>query len=358
MLTIMKQTKLLFGILALMSLAACHSKTEKKETDEKFIVTSPLLVDTSFTKEYVAEIQSVQNVEIRAKVKGFIETINVDEGQRVKAGQLLFTIRPREYEAELLKAKAEVRKAEVEAQNAKVLADKNIVSKSELTMAIAKLDGAKAEEALAEMYVTYTKIRAPYDGIVDRLKFKAGSLIDEGTLLTTLSNNKDVYAYFNVSELEYLDYASKDNNKKNLATLLLANGQAHKYKGTIETIESEFDKNTGTISFRAKFPNPTYLLKHGETGRVQLKLSLNNAIIIPQKSTYELQDKTYVYVVDQNNVVKSRLVTIKQKLPNIYVIESGLAPTDKIIYEGVQSAKEDEKIKVTEISAKEALSIK
>lgn len=354
----MKQTKLLFGILALMSVAACQSKKQTKEADEKFIVTTPLLVDTSFTKEYVAEIQSVQNVEIRAKVKGFIETINVDEGQRVKAGQLLFTIRPREYEAELLKAKAEVKSAEVEAQNAKVLADKNIVSKSELTMALAKLEGAKAEEALAEMYVTYTKIRAPYDGIVDRLKFKAGSLIDEGTLLTTLSNNKDVYAYFNVSELEYLDYASKDNNKKNIATLLLANGQVHKYKGSIETVESEFDKNTGTISFRAKFPNPTFLLKHGETGRVQLKLNLNNALIIPQKSTYELQDKIYVYVVDQNNVVKSRLITIKQKLPNIYVIDTGLTPGDKIIYEGVQSVKEDEKINTTEISAKEALSTK
>lgn len=358
MLIIMKQTKLLFGILALMSVAACQSKKQTKEADEKFIVTTPLLVDTSFTKEYVAEIQSVQNVEIRAKVKGFIETINVDEGQRVKAGQLLFTIRPREYEAELLKAKAEVKSAEVEAQNAKVLADKNIVSKSELTMALAKLEGAKAEEALAEMYVTYTKIRAPYDGIVDRLKFKAGSLIDEGTLLTTLSNNKDVYAYFNVSELEYLDYASKDNNKKNIATLLLANGQVHKYKGSIETVESEFDKNTGTISFRAKFPNPTFLLKHGETGRVQLKLNLNNALIIPQKSTYELQDKIYVYVVDQNNVVKSRLITIKQKLPNIYVVDTGLTPGDKIIYEGVQSVKEDEKIKITEISAKEALSTK
>lgn len=354
----MKSSKLLFGILALMSVIACNSKHETKESDETFIVTTPLLVDTSFTKEYVAEIQSVQNVEIRAKVKGFIETINVDEGQRVKAGQLLFTIRPREYEAELLKAKAEVRKAEVEVQNAKVLADKNIISKSELTMALAKLDGAKAEEALAEMYVSYTKIRAPYDGIVDRLKFKAGSLIDEGTLLTSLSNNKEVYAYFNVSELEYLDYASKDNSKKNFATLLLANGQPHKYKGTIETIESEFDKNTGTISFRAKFPNPNYLLKHGETGRVQLKLSLNNAILIPQKSTYELQDKIYVYILDNNNIVKSRLVTIKQKLPNVYVIESGLTPTDKIIYEGVQSAKEDKKIKITEISAKEALSIK
>ena len=354
----MKQTKLFLCVLVLTSLLACQTKKTSKEEIESFIVTNPLVTDTSFIKEYVAEIQSIQNVEIRAKVKGFIESIKVDEGQKVKAGQLLFTIRPREYEVELLKARAEVKKAEVEAQNAKVLADKNIVSKSELTMALAKLEGAKAEEQLAELYVSYTQIRAPYDGIVDRLKFKVGSLIDEGTLLTSLSNNKEVYAYFNVSELEYLDFATKQQNKKNLATLLLANGQAHQYKGSIETIEGEFDKNTGTVAFRAKFPNPTYLLKHGETGRVQLKLDLTNALIIPQKSTYELQDKTYVFVVDQNNVVQSRLITIKQKLPNIYVVDSGLLPNDKIIFEGVQSAKEDEKIETKFISAKEALGIK
>lgn len=354
----MKQTKLFLSVFALMSLLACQTKKTAKEEVEKFIVTNPLVTDTSFIKEYVAEIQSIQNVEIRAKVKGFIESIKVDEGQKVKAGQLLFTIRPREYEVELLKARAEVKKAEVEAQNAKVLADKNIVSKSELTMALAKLEGAKAEEQLAELYVSYTQIRAPYDGIVDRLKFKVGSLIDEGTLLTSLSNNKEVYAYFNVSELEYLDFATKQQNKKNSATLLLANGQAHQYKGSIETIEGEFDKNTGTVAFRAKFPNPTYLLKHGETGRVQLKLDLSNALIIPQKSTYELQDKTYVFVVDQNNVVQSRLITIKQKLPNIYVVDTGLLPNDKIIFEGVQSAKEDEKVETKFISAKEALGIK
>lgn len=354
----MKQTKLFLSVFALTSLFACQTKKTSKEEVERFIVTNPLVTDTSIIKDYVAEIQSIQNVEIRAKVKGFIESIKVDEGQKVKAGQLLFTIRPREYEVELLKARAEVKKAEVEAQNAKVLADKNIVSKSELTMALAKLEGAKAEEQLAELYVSYTQIRAPYDGIVDRLKFKVGSLIDEGTLLTSLSNNKEVFAYFNVSELEYLDFATKQQNTKNSATLLLANGQAHQYKGSIETIEGEFDKNTGTVAFRAKFPNPTYLLKHGETGRVQLTLDLSKALIIPQKSTYELQDKTYVFVVDQNNVIQSRLITIKQKLPNIYVIDSGLLPNDKIIFEGVQSAKEDEKIETKFISAKEALGIK
>ena len=126
----MNPRKLLMIVFAVISLAACKSKVETKETTGKFTVTNPLLIDTAISKEYVAEIQSLQNVEIRAKVKGFIEKINVDEGQKVKAGQLLFTIRPREYEAELLKAKAEVRKAEVELQNTKSLAEKNIVSPS------------------------------------------------------------------------------------------------------------------------------------------------------------------------------------------------------------------------------------
>ena len=354
----MNPTKLLIAVLSVVGFMACESKKETKETLGKFTVTSPLLVDTSFVKDYVAEIQSVQNVEIRAKVKGFIEKIYVDEGQKVKAGQLLFTIRPREYEAELLKTKAEVRKAEVELQNTKVLVEKNIVSKSELTMATAKLDGVKAEEALAELYVSYTKITAPYDGTIDRLKMKAGSLIDEGTLLTSLSNNKEVYAYFNVSELEYLDYKNNTANTNNNVKLILANNQEHKFLGKIETVESEFDKNTGSIAFRAKFPNPDYLLKHGETGRVQFNISMKNALIIPQKSTFELQDKTYVYVVDNKNVVKSRLITIKQKLPNIFVIEGGIVAGDKIIYDGIQSVKENETIQIVNISASAAISNK
>jgi membrane fusion protein (multidrug efflux system) len=353
----MNQTKLLVVILAVLGITACQSKKESKESVGKFTVTNPLLLDTSFVKEYVAEIQSLQNVEIRAKVKGFIEKIFVDEGQKVKAGQLLFTIRPREYEAELLKTKAEVKKAEVELQNIKSLVDKNIVAKSELTLATAKLDGARAEEALAELYVSYTKVTAPYEGVVDRLKLKAGSLIDEGALLTTLSNNKEVYAYFNVSELEYLNYKTNTTNNKNVR-LILANNQAHKFGGKIETIESEFDKNTGSIAFRAKFPNPDYLLKHGETGRVQILLDLKNALIIPQKSTYELQDKIYVYVVDKNNIVSSRLIKISQKFNNMYVVESGLSADDKIVYEGIQGVKENESIQTTFIAAKVALSNK
>ena len=350
----MNKTILFAALLSTVLFTACSSKKEEKLEEGKYTITSPLLMDTSFTKDYVAEIQSLQNIEIRAKVKGFIESINVDEGQQVSAGQVLFTIRPREYEAELIKAKANVKKADLELQNVKKLAEKNIVSPNELSMAVAKLDEAKADENLAELYVTYTKIRAPFAGTIDRLKFKMGSLIDEGTLLTTLSNNKSVYAYFNVSEAEYLDYKSRAKNKNN-ATLFLANNMPHKYKGQVETIEAEFDKNTGSIAFRAKFPNPELLLKHGETGKVQLTVDLKNALVIPQKATYEIQDKFYVFVVDANNIVKSRGITIKQKLSNLYVIESGLSVNDKILLEGIQIVKDDDKIKTEFIAAEKVI---
>jgi membrane fusion protein (multidrug efflux system) len=352
----MNKTALLTGICAIVSFTACTSKKEEKSEPGKFTVTSPLLTDTSFTKEYVAEIQSLQNIEVRAKVDGYIETINADEGQHVNTGQLLFTIRPREYEAELLKAKAEAEAAELEVQNVKALADKNIVSKTELALATAKLDQAKAEQAIAELHLSYTSVKAPFEGIIDRIHFKTGSLIDEGSLLTSLSNNKEVYAYFNVSELEYLDYKARmEKGGQGAATLLLANGQVHKYKGVIETIEGEFDKETGSIAFRAKFPNPELLLKHGETGKVQLKMEMKNVLLIPQEATFEIQDKIYVYVVDKNNVVKARNISVSQKLPNVYVVASGLSATDKILLEGVQSVKEDDRIRSEYIPAKQVI---
>jgi len=352
----MSKIILLIGLAAFVSFTSCKEKIEEKSEPGKYSVTSPLLMDTSYTKEYVAQIQSFQNIEIRAKIDGYIETIHIDEGQLVKKGQLLFSIRPLQAQAELKKAKAESAKAEVELTNVKKLAEKNIVSQSELAMAVAKLEGAKAEVSLAEVELSYANVFAPFDGVIDRIKFKVGSLIDEGTMLTSLSNNKEMYAYFNVSEIEYLDYKNrKDSKDKDAVTLLLANGQAHKYVGNIQNIEGEFDNSTGNIAFRAKFPNPEYLLKHGETGKVQLTIDLKNALLIPQKATFEIQDKIYVYVVDDKNIIRSRNITIKQKMPNLYAVESGLAETDKILLEGLQSVKEDDKIQSSFIPAKQVI---
>jgi RND family efflux transporter MFP subunit len=226
-----------------------------------------------------------------------------------------------------------------------------------LDAANAKIEEARSEELVAKLHLTYAEIRAPFDGIIDRIPYKKGSMIDEGSLLTTISNNKEVFAYFNVSEKEYLNIRSqKASIDKNKITLLLANNQPHKYKGTIETTDGEFDKNTGNIAFRAKFANPDILLRHGSSGKVQLINELENAFVIPQKSTFEIQDKYYVFVVDANNTVRAKNIVVKQRLPHLFVIENNLSTNDKIVYEGIQNVKDGDQIKVEFISMKAIIS--
>ena len=331
--------------MALLCLASCTTKKAEKEETGKFTVTNPVQIDTSFTKEYVSQIKSVRNIEIRAQEKGYLQDIYVDEGQYVQAGQLLFRIMPQLYEAELLKAESEAKAASIELLNTKTLADKNVVSKNEQAMAQAKLEQAKAEVSLAKLHLSFTEIRAPFAGTIDRIPLKLGSLIDEGALLTNLSDNSRMFAYFNVSEPEYIDYQTniKDRGDSQVG-LLLANSEPLKYKGKVEVIESEFDSETGNIAFRAGFPNPDKLLKNGETGKVLMTIPVKNALVIPQKATYEIQDKMYVFVVDKNNVVKSREITIKGEIPDLYVVNSGLNANDKILLEGVQTVKDDDKI--------------
>jgi len=342
----MKRIILFTGLFALVCLTSCTTKKEEKEEAEKFTVTNPVRIDTSFTKEYVSQIKSVRNIELRAQEKGFLQNIYVDEGQFVKKGQLLFKIMPNMYQAELLKAQAEQKSVEIELQNSKLLADKNIVSKNELSVAQAKLQSAKAEVALAKLHLSFTEIRAPFDGTIDRIPLKLGSLIDEGELLTSLSDNSQMFAYFNVSEPEYLQYQTDVKDRAdNKVSLVLANGDIFKEKGNVEVIESEFNNETGNIAFRARFPNSAKLLRNGETGQVQMLVPLKNAIVIPQKATYEIQDKKYVFVVDKNNKVSSREITITGEIPDLYVIKTGLTENDKILLEGVQKVKENDKIK-------------
>jgi len=353
----MKRIVTLMGLCVLLCHASCTSEKEEKEETGKYAVTSPLKIDTSFTKEYVSQIKSVRNIELRAQEKGYLQNIYVDEGQTVKAGQLLFRIMPKIYEAELLKAQAEAKSAEIELQNTKTLSDKNVVSKNELAMAQAKLEHAKAETSLAKLHLSFTEIRAPFDGTIDRIPLKLGSLIDEGELLTSLSDNSQMFAYFNVSEPEYLDYQTNVKGRgNNKVSLLLANNQLLKYKGEVETIESEFDNETGNIAFRARFPNPEKLLRNGETGKIQMIVPLKDALIIPQKATYEIQDKIYVFIVDKNGAVKSRNITIGGQLPDLYVVASGIDENDKILLEGVQKVKDDDKIKFEFVAPKQVVS--
>ncbi|RYF88274.1 MAG: efflux RND transporter periplasmic adaptor subunit [Chitinophagaceae bacterium] len=352
----MKRIAMFTALCALIYSTGCTSKKEEKEEVTEYTATSPLKIDTSYTKEYVSQIKSVRNIEIRAQEKGFLQNIYVDEGQYVKAGQVLFRIMPKAYEAERQKAEAESRAAEIELKNTKALSDKNIVSKNEYLLAESKFDQPKAEKPLPKLHLSFTEIRAPFDGIIDRIPLKLGSLIDEGELLTSLSDNSQMFAYFNVSEPEYLNYETDKKGRGNKSVgLLLANNQPFNYKGDVETVESEFDNETGNIAFRARFPNPDKLLKNGETGKVQMVIPLRNAFIIPQKATYEIQDKIYVFVIDKNGVVKSRNITISSEMPDLYVVGSGITDQDKILLEGVQKVKDDDKVKYSFVKPSEVI---
>ena len=352
-----KRVTLALIFSTLLMILSCKDKKEEKEETVVYPVTSPVKMDTVINKEFVSQIRSERNIEIRALEKGFLEKIYVDEGQHVQAGQVLFRIMPQLYQADVLKAKAEVAQAEIELQNASTLAKSNVVSINEKRMAKAKLDAAKAELNLAQTHLSFTTIRAPFSGIIDRLPLKLGSLVDEGDLLTSLSDNGGIFAYFNVSEPEYLNYqthsAERENNQ---VSLIMANGETFPNKGIIQTIEGEFDNETGNIAFRAKFPNSNQLLRNGETGKIQMTLPLKNALIIPQKATYEIQDQKYVFVVGKDGVARSKNIKVSYELPDIYVVSEGLDVGDKILLEGVQKVKDDQKVETKFQDPKKVLS--
>lgn len=357
----------------------CGCSTQAEQTVGKEIPTLPvtqlITKDTVLHQDYVADIQALKHVEVRAKVNGYLEKIYVDEGKEVKQGQPLFKISSEEYRAEVARAEAnlnrvlsEAKTAEVELERVKTLVEKNVISKSELDLAKAKVKSAKAqiEEARsaknnAATRLSYTYIKAPFSGIIDRIPLKEGSLVEEGTLLTSISELNSVYAYFDVSEKEYLAYTKAQQNgtqkNSNTVQLILADGTKYPLEGKIETMEGVFEANTGSIAFRATFPNPHKLLKHHSTGKVRLFNDVDNALMLPQKATFEVQDKNFVYVVNANNKVAIRSFTPKTRFSHFYIVESGLQPGDKVVYEGFQDLKEGTAIKTEEIPMDSLMSI-
>lgn len=345
----MKNKILMFvSVCALVVTTSCGSHKEEKEEEVKFLVTSPLKKDTLITRNYVSQIKAIQHIEVRALEKGYLEKIYVDEGQFVKKGQVMFQIMPLIYNAELQKAQAEVNFVEIEYQNTKQLAEKNVVSPNELALAKAKLDKAKAELALAQTHLQFTIIKAPFDGIMDHFQVRLGSLVDEGDLLTTLSDNSEMWVYFNVPEVEYLNYKTHETEENLMkVNLKMANNQLFEFPGVVKTIEADFNNETGNIAFRATFPNPKALLRHGETGNVLMNIPIKDAVIIPQKATYEVLEKKYVFVVDKNNVVHSREIEIASELPDLYIVKSGLSDNERILLEGIRKVQDNEKITYT-----------
>jgi len=367
----MKKEKMLYPALGwFMALASCTATSEENKSTAyaKAVPVSRLVqMDTVIYKEYIADIQSQRNVELRSRLAGFLSGIHVDEGAHVKKGQILFSLNDEEYKTDLAQAqaalnrsKAEETKVTLELERTRKLVDKEIVSRTEYDLLEVQLKAAQSNVQEAEAVLQqartklgYTQIRAPFSGRIDRILLKEGSLLSEGSLITTISDLEKVNVYFNISESEYLEIASEAsfdrNNFKQDVRLILANGEVYPLQGTAELVESEFQTSTGSISLRAKFDNPDGLLKHGASGRIGVPTNTGNLTFVHQKSVFEIQDKAYVYVLAADNKIKMTPFKHGQRVGHYYIVEEGLQPETKVVYEGVQSLRDDMVVQPEEI---------
>jgi len=325
-----------------------HSEGEPHHAEHKILVTSPLAKDVVSTQKYVCQIHSRNHIEIRAIEGGYLEEILVKEGQAVKKGDFLFKIMPVLYKAKLDSDIAEANLAQIELQNTEKLFEQKIVAQPEVSLAKAKLAKAQAKVNLAQAELNFADIKAPFDGIVDRQRDQLGSLIDEGAVLTTLSDNAVMWVYFNVPEAHYLEYKAAMDEKNNQADLnidlMLANHTKFSQTGKISAVEADFNNKTGNIAFRADFSNPDGLLRHGQTGTVLLHHTVKNALVIPQRAKFDILAKNYVFVVGEDHVVHQREIVIQNEQDDIYLIEKGLDANDKIILEGIRQVRDGEKV--------------
>lgn len=370
--------------------AASHGE-ESHHAVHALVVTSPDVRDVISTQQYVCQIHSCRHIEVCALESGYIEPIPVREGQTVTQGDLLFKILPTLYQARYESEVAEAQVAQLEFNNTKKLFEDNVVSQNELALSQARLAKAVAQMELAQAELNFTDVKAPFTGIIDRLLRQQGSLVEEGDVLTTLSDNSVMWAYFNVPEARYLEYMTNlKNQPENLQIgLVLANGKRFEQAGAIGAIEADFDNETGNIAFRADFANPDQLLRHGQTGTVLVSRPTKGALVIPQRATFEILAKKYVYVVEDepddagahggasaehhgpathpgkehpehehpehlgdkhakltmgHGVVRQREVTIESEQDDIFLISSGLKATDRIVFEGVRQVRDGDKV--------------
>lgn len=324
-------------LFALVLTTACHAQPKEAVQPEKFLVTQPLRTDTELTRAYVAQIRAIQHIELRALERGYLQDVYVDEGQRVKKGDKLFRLRPAVYQAELEKATASEQLKDIEYSNTKSLADKNVVSNKEVSMAKARADEAKARVELAQTRKSMTEFNAPFDGLVGKFSARVGSLVDEGDLMTTLSDTSTLWVYFNVSETDYLNHrALFSADAHTPVRLQMANGEIYGTPGVIQTVESDFDNTTGNLAIRTGFANAEGLLRHGETGKILVTLPLKGALLIPQEATFDVLDKKFVYVVDKSGTLHARAVTVSAEMPQLFAISQGLSESDRILVEGLR----------------------
>ncbi|WBV61723.1 efflux RND transporter periplasmic adaptor subunit [Chryseobacterium camelliae] len=342
------------------------------------VITSPA---TTY-QEFPTALEGKNNVEIRSQVDGYLDKIYVEEGAYVRAGQPLFKIDSRAYgeqmnmaSANLQAANANIQKAKVEVDRleplvaAKVVSDVQLrTAKANYAAAVAAASQARASVGSAKINVGFTTITAPVSGYIGRIPYKKGSLISktDPNPLTLLSDISEIYAYFSLSELDFIAFqnkyqgASLEEKLKNMpmVDLVIADNSVYPQKGKMSIVDGQFDKTTGAISVRAVFPNANGTLRTGNTGRVRMPQLMSNALVIPQESTFEIQDKTYVYVVGKDQKVTSKPIKISGKTENYYFISEGVQSGEKIVYVGLGNLKDGASIKPKAISSDSLLKAK
>jgi membrane fusion protein (multidrug efflux system) len=342
------------------------------------VITSPA---TTY-QEFPTALEGKNNIEIRSQVDGYLDKIYVEEGAYVRAGQPLFKIDSRAYgeqmnmaTANLQVANANIQKAKVEVDRlqplvaAKVVSDVQLrTAKANYAAAVAAASQAKASVGGARINVGFTTITAPVSGYIGRIPHKKGSLISrtDPNPLTLLSDISEIYAYFSLSELDFIAFQNKyagatlQEKLKNMpmVELVIADNSIYSEKGKMSIVDGQFDKTTGAISVRAVFPNANGTLRTGNTGRVRMPQLISNALVVPQESTFEIQDKTYVYVVGKDQKVTSKPIKISGKTENYYFVSEGLQPGEKIVYVGLGNLKDGASIKPKVISSDSLLRAK
>jgi len=326
-------------------------------------------------QEYPASIEGTANVEIRPQVEGTLDAIYVDEGAAVKKGQALFKINDRPYQEQLNQAIANLHAAEASLENAELevekktrLVNNKVLADFQLKTAIAVRNGAKAnlEQAkamvgTAKINLGYTLIKAPTDGYIGRLLRKQGSLVSPSDVqaLTDLSDIHELHVYFALGENDFVDFKNNfdgttlEEKIKQLPpiTLVLSDQTAYPQQGKIDMVDGQFDKNTGAITIRATFPNKEGLLRSGNTGKVRLGKEHAKVLMVPQMATLEMQDKIFVYTVNDSNQVTKQPIQIIGKSGANYLVKSGVKDGDHIVYKGMDLLQEGQVIAPQAVNA-------
>ncbi len=335
---------------ALLLLSSCGDNTNAQQAQASQpamalpVVTIPTKTISSYTT-YPTSIEGIVNSQVNAKISGYITDVLVDEGQKVRKGQTLFRLETQSLSQDAAAARANVNAAQVEVDKLIPLVEKNIISNVQLETAKAKLQQAKSGYNSIAANMDYGNIKSPVDGYVGSINLRKGALVSPSSQipLTTVSDIKQLYAFFSMNESDYLDFLQDTEGKtleekiKNFpeVNLLLANGKTYSEKGKIETSSGQVNSNTGTVSFRAIFDNPNQLLTNGNSGKIQIPKVYENAIVIPQEATYEQQGNIMAFKLKEDNTVSLVIIKVKASVDNLYVVESGINEGDKIIVKGV-----------------------